>query len=129
MSRKAISSGSPYEERGGYSRAVVDGDWVFVSGTAGYAKGVNDPEDTVAQLRRSLDIISKALAEAGGTLADIISVRVYAARREDVSSITQILAQTFSDPRPTNTTVLVGFPTEEIKVEIEVVARLASRHA
>jgi len=126
MTRRAIYSGSPYEKLAGYSRAVVDGDWVLVSGTAGYAQGITDPDDAVAQTRRALDIVSGALAEAGGTLRDIVSLRVYVARREDIMPISQVLGQTFGDPRPTNTTVVVGFVNDEIKVEIEAVARLGS---
>lgn len=124
MTRTAIYSGSPYEKIAGYSRAVVDGDWVFVSGTAGYAKGVTDPEDAAGQTRHALGIIGAALAEAGGTLADIVSLRVYAAWRADILAISEVLGQTFDDPRPTNTTVVVGFVTDDIKVEIEAVARL-----
>lgn len=122
--RRAISSGSPFEKLAGYSRAVVDGDWVFISGTAGYVAGETDPDDAVAQTERALQIIASALTEAGGTLADIVSVRVYAARRQDILPISKVLGATFSDPRPANTTVTCGFVNDEIKVEIEAVARL-----
>lgn len=124
MARKAISSGSPFEKLAGYSRAVVDGDWVFISGTAGYVAGETDADDAVAQTGKALSIIADALGQAGGTLADIVSVRVFAARREDILPISTVLGQTFHEPRPTNTTVICGFVNDEIKVEIEAVARL-----
>lgn len=124
MARRAISSGSPFEKIAGYSRAVVDGDWVFISGTAGYVAGEVDADDAVAQTERALAIIADVMADAGGTLADIVSLRVFAARREDILPISKVLGQTFSDPRPTNTTVTCGFVNDEIKVEIEAVARL-----
>ena len=56
--RYAISSGSPFEEIGGYSRAVVDGEWIFISGTAGYVAGETDPDDAEAQAVKSMDIIA-----------------------------------------------------------------------
>jgi len=127
MSRRAIYSGSKFEEMAGYSRAVVDGDWVFVSGTAGY-----DPASGAfaagaeAQARRALQTIAEALAQADATLADVVSVRVFLADRADVMPVSRVLGETFSDPRPTNTTILCGFPVEEILVELEVVARRRS---
>ena len=122
--RYAISSGSPFEKIGGYSRAIVDGDWVFISGTAGYVAGETDPDDPVAQTVKALEIISATLAEAGGSLKDIVSLRVYVARREDNLPIAKHLGTVFEDPRPTNTTVTCGFVNDEIKLEIEVTARL-----
>lgn len=124
MKRRAIYSGSKFEELAGYSRALVDGDWIFVSGTAGAdpASGAffASVED---QARRALDIIAEALAQADASLADIVSVRVYLASRSDVVAVSRILGETFADPRPTNTTIICGFPHEDIKVEIEAVAR------
>ncbi|WP_425053908.1 RidA family protein [Psychromarinibacter sp. S121] len=124
--RYAISSGSPFEKIGGYSRAVVDGDWVFISGTAGYVAGETDPDDAEAQTRKALEIVGNTLQEAGGSLRDIVSLRVYVARREDIMPIAKHLGTVFEDPRPTNTTVTCGFVNDEIKVELEVVARLGS---
>jgi len=124
--RYAISSGSPFEKIGGYSRAVVDGDWVFISGTAGYVAGETDADDAEAQTRKALEIIGNTLQEAGGTLRNIVSLRVYVARREDILPIAKHLGTVFEDPRPTNTTVTCGFVNDEIKVELEVVARIGS---
>lgn len=124
MSRRAIYSGSKFEDLAGYSRALVDGDWVFVSGTAGYdPKSGTFPAAAEDQARRALQTIAEALAQADASMADIVSVRVYLAERGDVMAVSKILGETFADPRPTNTTIICGFPVEEIKVEIEVVAR------
>lgn len=122
--RWAISSGSKFEKLAGYSRAVVDGEWVFVSGTAGHnpADGSISP-DPEEQTRQSLRTIAHALEQAGASLADIVRLNVYVADRQDVMTVSKVLGETFSDPRPTNTTIICGFPVEEIKVEIEVTAR------
>jgi enamine deaminase RidA (YjgF/YER057c/UK114 family) len=123
MTRWAISSGSRFETIAGYSRAVVDGEWVFVSGTAGYdIKNNTISEDAAEQARQSLAVIAEALATADAALSDIVRVRVYLADRADVMAVSQILGETFSDPRPTNTTIICGFAMPEMKVEIEVTA-------
>jgi enamine deaminase RidA (YjgF/YER057c/UK114 family) len=123
MTRWTISSGSKFEELAGYSRAVVDGEWIFVSGTAGYDFVDHSiSEDPAEQTRQSLKTIAAALDRAGATLADIVRVRVYLASREDVMAISKVLGETFSDPRPTNTTIVCGFAMPEMKVELEVTA-------
>lgn len=121
--RRAISSGSKFEELAGYSRAVADGDWVFVSGTTGADSSGNFPPDAGAQTRLSLATISRALAEADADLNDVVQLRVYLAERADVMTVSAILRETFRDPRPTNTTIICGFPADGIKVELEVTAR------
>lgn len=121
--RWAISSGSKFEKLAGYSRAVVDGEWVFVSGTAGHAPDGSISADPEEQTRQSLRTISTALQQADASLADIVRLNVYVAERQDVMTVSKVLGETFSDPRPTNTTIICGFPVEEIKVEIEVTAR------
>lgn len=120
--RKAISSGSKFEELAGYSRAVADGEWVFVSGTVGAEPDGSFSADVAAQARRSLAVIAKALAEGGATLKDVVQLRAYLADRADVMAVAAVLRETFSDPRPTNTTVICGFPVDGIKVELEVIA-------
>jgi enamine deaminase RidA (YjgF/YER057c/UK114 family) len=122
MSRRAISSGSKFEELAGYSRAVVDGDWVFVSGTTGADKSGKFSSDAAEQTKQSLKTIAWALNEAGASLSDVVRLRAYLADRADVMKVSTILRETFSDPRPTNTTIICGFPAPEIKVEIEVTA-------
>jgi len=124
MTRRAISSGSKFEKLAGYSRAIVDGEWVFVSGTAGIDPATSAfPDDATDQARFALATIASALAEAGSKMSDIVQVRIYLADRADVVSVSTILGETFTDPRPTNTTIICGFPVPEIKVEIEVTAR------
>ena len=123
MVRWTISSGSKTETLAGYSRAVVDGEWIFVSGTAGYDLSDNTISDDAAeQTRQSLSIISAALSQAGATLSDVVRIRVYVADRNDIPAVSRILAQTFSDPRPANTTIVCGFAAPEMKVELEVTA-------
>ncbi|PLP57969.1 hypothetical protein CYK37_17305 [Mesorhizobium loti] len=120
--RRAISSGSKFEELAGYSRAVVDGEWVFISATAGTEADGSFSPDVVQQTRRALAVISAALAEAEAKIADVVRVRVYLAERADVMAVSKILGETFAAPRPTNTTIICGFPAEEIKVELEMTA-------
>src|SRR5208282_2268691 len=73
--RRLISSGSSFEARIGYSRAVVDGDWVFVSGTTGFDyKTMTIPDDVVAQAEQVMRNIGDALAEAGSSFADVVRV-------------------------------------------------------
>ena len=122
--RWAISSGSRFEKLAGYSRAVVDGEWIFVSATAGHnpTDGSISP-DPEQQTRQSLNTISRALEQADASLADVVRLNVYVAKREDVMTVSKVLGETFSDPRPANTTIICGFPVEEIKVEIEATAR------
>ena len=120
--RRAISSGSKFEEIAGYSRAVADGDWVFVSGTTGADPSGKFSPDCAEQTRQSLATISRALAEADANLGDVVRLRAYLADRADVMTVSAILRETFSDPRPTNTTIICGFPVEDIKVELEVTA-------
>ena len=126
--RWAIRTGSKFEELAGYSRAVVDGEWVFVSGTAGFDAATGAfPDDPAEQTRCALGQIADALAKAGGTLADIVRVRVYLADRDYVMPASKVLGETFSDPRPTNTTIICGFAVPEIQVEIEVTALVRGR--
>src|SRR5438094_8931657 len=77
--RRLISSGSPFEAAGGYSRAVVDGEWVFVAGTTGFdSAAMTISDDPAEQTRQALRNIERALAEAGASLADIVPTRYYA---------------------------------------------------
>ena len=124
MGRRLISSGSKYEELAGYSRAVVQGDWIFVSGTSGHDSKTGAIEsDVVAQTRQSLTTIREALEEAGAALEDVVRVRVFVAERADVMPVSGVLKETFDHIRPTNTTIVCTMADEQMKVELEVPAR------
>ncbi len=123
--RRHISSGSPWEELAGYSRAVVDGGWVFVSGTLGFDRATQRlPEGAQSQADMALDIIANALAQAGASLADVVRVRVYVLERADVAEVSAVLKRRLGPARPANTTVCCALAVEGAKVEIEVTARL-----
>ncbi len=122
--RRLISTGSSFEELAGYSRAVVDGDWVFVSGTTGFDYASGDiADDVVEQTHQTFRNVEAALAEAGCGLADVVRVRVFIAAREDFARVAPILGTYFRDIRPANTTVVAALVDERMKVEIEVTAR------
>jgi len=126
--RKFISSGSPWEALAGYSRAVVDGRWVFVSGTVGYDVRTNTwPSTAAAQAAMSLDIIERALRDAGATLRDVVRVRVYVPDRGEVEAISGVIKQRVGAARAANTTVCSPLAVENAKVEIEVTALKPSR--
>ncbi|CAN7547417.1 RidA family protein [Neorhizobium sp. LjRoot104] len=124
---KRISSGSPFEARIGYSRAVVDGDMVYVSGTTGYDYArMEMPDDAAAQTRNTLGTIEKALKEAGSGLHDVVRVRYYLTDMADYDAIVEVLGETFSEIRPAATMVVCGLTTPEMKIEIEVTARIGA---
>ena len=121
--RKFISSGSPWEALAGYSRAVVDGRWVFVSGTVGYDLRANTwPPTAQAQVEMSLDIIERALRDAGAALRDVVRVRAFVPDRADVEAVSGVLARRLGAARAANTTVCSPLAVGEAKVEIEVTA-------
>lgn len=124
MSRRAICSGSPFEELAGYSRALVDGEWVFVSATSGFDAAINGFNDTaVGQAHKALEVIGAALEQAGASFADVVRARCYLADAADTVEVSRLLGAVFSDPRPANTTIICGFPDPGIKVEFEMTAR------
>lgn len=123
MTRRFISSGSPWEALAGYSRAVADGDWVFVSGTVGADPATGQLADgTKAQAEKSLDIIERALKEANASLMDIVRVRVYIPDPADVPTVSEVLKRRLGPARATNTTVCTPLAVPGCKVEIEVTA-------
>lgn len=124
---KRISSGSPFEARIGYSRAIADGDMVYVSGTTGYDYSrMVMPEDVVDQTRNALATIDKALRDAGSGLNDIVRVRYYITDMADYDKIVEVLGQAFAEVRPAATMIVCGLTTPEMKVEIEVTARIGA---
>ena len=121
--RKFIYSGSPWEQMAGHCRAVVDGRWVLVSGTVGYdARAGRLPEGAEAQAETALDLIERALREAGATFRDVVRVRVYVPDRSDVMPVSAVIKQRLAPVQPANTTVCAPLAVEEAKVEIEVTA-------
>jgi enamine deaminase RidA (YjgF/YER057c/UK114 family) len=123
--RRFISSGSPWEAMAGYSRAVVDGEWIFVSGTVGFdfRRGVM-AKGATAQAETAFDPIARARAEAGASLRDVVRVRVYVPDRGDVAAVSAVVKARLGEARPANTTICAPLPVEEARVEIEVTARL-----
>ncbi|MER7794178.1 RidA family protein [Streptomyces sp. NPDC097640] len=122
--RRAILSGSTFEERIGYARAVVDGDWVHVSGTTGFdytAMTISD--DVVEQAEQCLRNIEAALAEAGCTLADVVRVRYMLPDREDFEPCWPTLRSAFGGIRPAATMLVCGLSDPRMKIEIEAYAR------
>jgi len=121
--REFISSGSPWEALAGYSRAVVDGRWVFVSGTVGYdAQAGTWPKGAAAQATVALDVIERALREAGAALLDVVRVRVYVPARRDVAAVSGVVKDRLGAARAANTTVCAPLAVAEARVEIEVTA-------
>jgi enamine deaminase RidA (YjgF/YER057c/UK114 family) len=119
-----ISSGSRFEREIGYSRAVVDGDWVFVSGTTGFDyTTMTIAEDVVEQARQCLRNIERALAEAGSGFADIVRVRYILPRRADFEPCWPVLRKYFAESRPAATMIEAGLIDARVKIEIEVTAR------
>src|SRR5215467_14246378 len=124
MQRQLISSGSPFEKEAGFSRALVDGEWVFVAGTTGfdYAR-MTISEDPVEQARQAFRNIEMALAEAGASLADVVRVRYYVPDAADWPAIVPVLGEVFGAIRPAATALFCGLVDPRMKIEIEVTAR------
>ena len=128
MARRFVSTGSVYEKLAGYSRAVVDGRFVFVSGTVGadFATGVF-PAGAEAQTERAIDTIEWALTEAGARIEDVVRVRVYVPDRSHVTTVSHVVARRLGPARATNTTICAPLAVPEALVEIEVTALKPAR--
>jgi enamine deaminase RidA (YjgF/YER057c/UK114 family) len=125
--RQLISSGSPFERDIGYSRAVVDGEWVFVSGTTGFDyKTMAISDNVVEQAEQCLVNIEKALFEAGSRMSDVVRVRYILPRVEDFEPCWPVLRRYFGDVRPAATMISAGLSDPRMKIEIEVTARIAT---
>ncbi|MDP6364220.1 MAG: RidA family protein [Candidatus Poseidoniia archaeon] len=124
MTRR-ISSGSDWERRASYSRAVVAGEWVFVSGTTGFDYATMEISDDVAeQAERALDNIVAALAEAGCSLDDVVRVTYILVDENDFKCIVPVIGCRFAVARPAATALIAKLVDPRIRVEIEVTARL-----
>ena len=125
--RKLISSGSRFEDEVGYSRAVVDGEWVFVSGTTGFdystmsiASGLLDQ---TVQCQKN---IAAALRQAGSSLADVVRVTYILPDAADFPECWPVLRKHFGQIRPAATMISAGLADPRMRIEIEVTARKRS---
>lgn len=123
MQRRLISSGSTFEAQIGYSRAVVVGDWVFVSGTTGfdYSRMVI-PEDLLEQTDQCLRNIESALKEADASMKDVVRVHYILPDASQFEKTWPILRKYFGDVRPAATMISAGLADPRMKIEIEVTA-------
>jgi len=121
--RRRVSSGSPYEATIGFSRAVRIGDRVVVSGTAPIMPDGSVEPDPAAQAHRCFEIVARALAEAGASVADVVRTRIYLVDRGDATAIGTVHGTVFGDVRPASTMIVVaGLLDPRWKVEVEVEA-------
>ncbi len=127
--RRRLSSGSPFESAYGYSRAVVSGDEVLISGTTGYDYATMAmPDDPAEQARNIFATFAAALGQAGGTLADIVRLRTFVTDAAFCEPVLKAQGEVFAKIRPAATIVVVaGLRKPEMKVEIEAEARLGRR--
>lgn len=127
MSRKLISSGSRFEAQIGYSRAVVAGEWVFVSGTTGFDYAtMTIAEGIVEQTEQCLKNIAHALQQAGSCLEDVVRVSYILPAAPEFEQCWPVLRKHFGEIRPAATMISAGLADARIRIEIEVTAKLRS---
>jgi enamine deaminase RidA (YjgF/YER057c/UK114 family) len=121
---RRISTGSPFEHSIGYSRAVIDGEMIYVSGTTGYDyRTMQMPADADSQARNGIETIRSVLRDAGASLRDVVRVRYYLADRADYDAVVSAVGEAFGEIRPAATMIVCGLTMPEMKIEIEVTAR------
>jgi enamine deaminase RidA (YjgF/YER057c/UK114 family) len=124
MTRRLISSGSAFEAVAGYSRAVVDGDDVFVAGTTGFDyEAMRIDDDPVAQCHQCFRNILAALAQAGCSLDDVVRVRYYLVDVALFDTLAPLFGAYFGRARPAATAIVCGLVDARMKLEVEVTAR------
>jgi enamine deaminase RidA (YjgF/YER057c/UK114 family) len=125
MPRRLISTGAPFEKAAGYSRAVLDGDFAFVSGTTGYDYStMTMPADVTSQAQNCFRTIGAALAEGGFAMTDIVRATYYITDAKDADALFAVCGQVLGNIRPAATLLVVaGLYKSEMKVEIEVTAK------
>jgi len=124
--RRLISSGSSFESIAGYSRAVVDGEHVHVSGTTGFDYAtMSIDDDVVAQTHQCFRNIAAALTEAECSLDDVIRVRYYLTDVSFFNRLAPVFGESFASARPAATALICGLIDQRMKIEIEVTARLS----
>lgn len=120
---KRISTGSEYEKSIGYSRAIVKGNWCFVSGTTGYDYTTMEmPEDIAEQARNCFATIEASLNEGGFEMADIVRVQYTLIDPTLLDDLAPALSEALSEIRPAATMIIAGLINPEMKIEIEVTA-------
>jgi enamine deaminase RidA (YjgF/YER057c/UK114 family) len=130
MTRRLISSGSTFERDIAYSRAVVTGDWVFVSGTTGFDyASMTISDDITTQTDQCLRNIEQALTDAGASLADVVRVHYILPDGADFPLCWPVLRKYFGDVRPAATMISAGLADPRMKIEIEVTAYRPSGRA
>lgn len=124
MNRRLISSGSTFEAQIGYSRAVVDGDWIFVSGTTGFDYAtMSISSDLLEQTEQCLLNIDAALRQAGSSLGDVLRVTYVVPNAADFEQCWPVLRKYFGEVRPAAMMISAGLADPRMKIEIEVTAR------
>ncbi len=125
MRRTLISSGSKFEAKIGYSRAVVDGDYVFISGTTGYDyQSMTIADDVVEQAEQCLQNIAKVLDEAGSSFAQVVRVHYIFPDKDDFEPCWPVFKKYFGAAAPAATMFVANLFDENMKLEIEVTARV-----
>jgi enamine deaminase RidA (YjgF/YER057c/UK114 family) len=123
VTRKLISSGSTFEAQIGYSRAVVAGEWIFVSGTTGFDYStMTISDDLLVQTEQVLKNIEAALRQAGSGLKDVVRVTYILPNGSEFEKCWPVLRKYFGDVRPAATMISAGLADPRIKIEIEVTA-------
>jgi enamine deaminase RidA (YjgF/YER057c/UK114 family) len=123
MNRTLISSGSTFEDQIGYSRAVVAGDWVFVSGTTGFDYAtMTISDDVLVQAEQCFKNIATALQQAGSSLQDVVRVTYILPISADFEPCWPVLRKYFGEVRPAATMISAGLADRRMKIEIEVTA-------
>jgi enamine deaminase RidA (YjgF/YER057c/UK114 family) len=123
VDRQLISSGTAFEKRVGYSRAVRVGQHIWVSGTAPIMPGDADPPTgAYEQARVCLEIIGRALADAGASLDDVVRTRIYVTRAEDIDTVGRAHGEAFGKARPATTGIVTALLDPRWLVEIEAEA-------
>ena len=122
--RRTISTGSRFETDYAFSRAVVDGDWVFVAGTTGMNYDTGEmSDDVVEQAEQTFRNIERVLGEAGASIDDTVRVQYTVTDRADMVAVAPVLAKWFGAARPAATAVIAGLIDPRMKIEIEVTVR------
>ena len=124
--RRLISTGSPFEKAFGYSRAVIDGDLVFISGTTGYDyKTMIMPDDPAEQTRNIFKTLEAVLQEAGSSMQQILRAQYFVTDRRFCEPVLAVCGEVLGDIRPAGSIYIVaGLLRPEMKVEIEITARI-----